>query len=67
MVATNAIKNKTGNVSIGTSIFAMAVLAQPLKVLRNTMITNMAQATEPEQMQKGGFQMQSDFGRRHNA
>ncbi|MBR7742039.1 ATPase [Phycicoccus sp. BSK3Z-2] len=30
MVATNAVAPRTGNVSVGTSIFAMAVLEQPL-------------------------------------
>jgi sugar (pentulose or hexulose) kinase len=30
MVATNAVAPRTGNVSVGTSIFAMVVLAQPL-------------------------------------
>ncbi|MDR2558968.1 MAG: ATPase [Oscillospiraceae bacterium] len=33
MVATNAISPRTGNVSAGTSIFAMAVLEKPLKNL----------------------------------
>lgn len=31
MVATNAVKPRTGNVSAGTSIFAMVVLEQPLR------------------------------------
>ena len=31
MVATNAVKQRTGNVSAGTSIFAMLVLDKPLK------------------------------------
>ena len=31
MVATNAVKEKTGNVSAGTSIFAMVVLERPLE------------------------------------
>jgi sugar (pentulose or hexulose) kinase len=31
MVATNAIAPRTGNVSVGTSVFAMAVLEQPLR------------------------------------
>ncbi|MEO6413186.1 MAG: FGGY-family carbohydrate kinase [Pedococcus sp.] len=31
MVATNAVTPRTGNVSVGTSIFAMAVLEQPLR------------------------------------
>ena len=31
MVATNAVMQKTGNVSAGTSIFAMLVLSKPLK------------------------------------
>ena len=31
MVATNAIRPKTGNISAGTSIFSMAVLEKPLK------------------------------------
>ena len=30
MVATNAVAPRTGNVSVGTSIFAMVVLEQPL-------------------------------------
>ncbi|MGL5929495.1 MAG: FGGY-family carbohydrate kinase [Dermatophilaceae bacterium] len=30
MVATNAVAARTGNVSVGTSVFAMAVLEQPL-------------------------------------
>ena len=30
MVATNAVAPRTGNVSVGTSIFAMAVLERPL-------------------------------------
>ena len=33
MVATNSVKKRTGNVSAGTSIFAMVVLEQPLKAL----------------------------------
>ena len=33
MVATNSVTPRTGNVSAGTSIFAMAVLEQPLKKL----------------------------------
>ncbi|WIK64675.1 xylulokinase [Gleimia hominis] len=33
MVATNAVKPRTGNVSVGTSIFLMAVLENPLKHL----------------------------------
>jgi sugar (pentulose or hexulose) kinase len=33
MVATNAVKPRTGNVSAGTSIFAMAVLEKPLETL----------------------------------
>ena len=35
MVATNAIAPRTGNVSAGTSIFAMVVLEQPLKRLHH--------------------------------
>lgn len=31
MVATNSVRRRTGNVSAGTSIFAMAVLERPLK------------------------------------
>ncbi len=31
MVATNAVARRTGNVSVGTSIFAMAVLEKPLE------------------------------------
>ena len=31
MVATNSVKKKTGNISAGTSIFAMLVLEKPLK------------------------------------
>lgn len=33
MVATNSVKEKTGNVSAGTSVFAMVVLEKPLKEL----------------------------------
>ena len=33
MVATNSVNKNTGNVSAGTSVFAMIVLAQPLKKL----------------------------------
>lgn len=33
MVATNAVRPKTGNVSAGTSVFAMIVLEKPLKKL----------------------------------
>lgn len=33
MIATNAISTKTGNISAGTSIFAMIVLDKPLKYL----------------------------------
>ncbi|RKR72948.1 xylulokinase [Frondihabitans australicus] len=33
MVATNSVAQRTGNVSVGTSIFAMIVLAEPLKTV----------------------------------
>lgn len=44
MVATNSVKKRTGNVSAGTSVFAMTVLEKPLKEVH----TEIDMVTTPE-------------------
>jgi sugar (pentulose or hexulose) kinase len=50
MVATNAVTPRTGNVSVGTSIFAMAVLERPLRHVHHAIDVVTTPAGDPVAM-----------------